>query len=474
MTSLQKISDLMAQHQLEAAAGALRKLVKQKSKDGVDWSAVMNVAGQLADQDAALAAAQNMRAQSPNDPARMISEIIALGSAAKHKEAIRLAQRLQQNPGVAADGYSLESFYQSRFGRREKALELARKALALNADHAHAWEQIALLGGYDDRDADIAAMLALEKRLSAPDQLIALYYALGRAFDHAGDTDKAFEYISKGAALRRGPQPFNMQAVSGYLDRLHATFSPEFVKQYENEGAGEGAIFILSTPRAGSTLIEQILATAPSVTPTGEHMILRHAALPVATMEPSDMQRAASFKQNDWRKMARNYFEGVRRRFGPGKAYTDKSLINFYYAGLIRILFPAARLIWLRRDPRDVVWSCFRSRINANQWAETVESTCGFVNLHNKACGRWAELFGDNMLALEYEQLVSAPDETAEKIFKHAGIEKPEAWRDFYKSDNPVATASLAQVREPLNDKGVGSWRRYEKHLAPVYDKCLS
>lgn len=474
MASLQKISDLMAQHQLEAAAGALRKLVRRKSKDGIDWPAVMNMAGQLADQDAALAAAQNWRAQSPGDPQRIISEIIALGAVAKHKEATRLAQRLQQNPAVAADGYSLEGFYQARFGRREKALELSRKALELNPNHAHAWEQIALLNGYEDRDADIAEMLALEKRLRAPDQLMAIYYALGRAFDHAGDTDKAFYYISKGAAMRRGPAPFNMQALNDYLGRLRSTFNADFAKQYENGDAGAGAVFILSTPRAGSTLIEQILATAPSVTPTGEHMMLRHAALPLATLEPRDMARAATFKQNEWRKIGRTYLEGLRRRFGPGKVYTDKSLINFYYAGLIRVLFPAAKMIWLRRDPRDVAWSCFRSRINANQWAETIETTCGFVNAHNQACQTWAALFGERLLAIDYEKLVSAPEETSERIFNHAGIEKPEAWRDFYKSDNPVATASLAQVREPLNDKGVGSWRRYEKHLAPIYDKCFA
>lgn len=471
MASLQQISDLIARRELSPAGAALRKLVRQKSKSGVDWRTAMALAGQLGDQETVLAAAQNWRAQSPSDPQRIVAEITALGSVARHKDAARLARSLQQHSRAAADGYYLEAFYQARFGKQEKALELCRKALALHREHAPAWEQIALLNGYGDRDADIAEMLALENRLNTADHLIALYYALGRAFDHAGEVDKAFHYVSKGAALRNNAAPFDLRPLLGYLDRLRGSFTRTFIEQHENRGAGDGLVFILSTPRSGTTLIEQILATAPSVTPTGEHMILRNAALGLASLEPPDMARAAAFKQDDWRKIAQSYFSGIRRRFGAGKIFTDKTLINYYYAGLIRIVFPEAKIIWLRRDPRDVVWSCFRSRINANQWAQSIDTACGFVNAHHKACAYWAELFGDRLLTVEYEQFVSAPDETSMRVFDHIGIERPIEWSDFYKNDNPVATASLAQVREPLNAKGVGSWRRYEKYLAPIYDQ---
>ncbi len=471
MASLQQISELVAQRQLAPAGTALRKLVRQKSKPGIDWQVAMGLAGQLGDQEIVLAAAQNWRAQNPSDPPRLVAEIISLGSIAKHKEAALLARQLQRSSQSAADGYYLEGFYQARFGKRDKALELCRKALAIQPEHGTAWEQIALLNGYEDRDADIAAMLDLETRLNTKEQLIALYYALGRTFDHAGDADKAFAYISKGATLRTGPAPFQIPPLLGYLDRLRTSFNPAFVKQHENGDAGAGMVFILSTPRAGSTLIEQIIATVPAVTPTSEHTILRSASLALDSMEPQDMARAATYTSSDWRKIAQGYFDGLRRRFGASKNYTDKTLINYYYAGLIRILFPAAKVIWLRRDPRDVVWSCFRSRINANQWAENLDTTCSFVSAHNQMCAYWAELFGDQLLTLDYEKLVSDPDATSMQIFNHIDLERPDAWGDFYKSSNPVATASLAQVREPLNTKGIASWRRYEKFLAPIYDK---
>ncbi len=471
MASLQQISELVAQRQLAPAATALQKLARQKNKQGVDWQSVMSLANQLGDQDTALAAAKNWRAQSPSDPMRLVAEINALGAVARHKEAALLSRELQKNSRAASDGYYLEGFYQARFGNRDKAISLCRQAIKLNPNHATAWEQIALLNGYENRDADIAEMLNVEKRLADRDQLIAICYALGRAFDHADDSDQAFAYISRGAKLRAGPAPGDLRPLQAYLDRLSSTFTPAFAEQHQNGTAGEGSIFILSAPRSGSTLIEQILSTSPSVTASGEHTILRNASLALGNLEPPEMAQVASFKSADWNKITQSYFNGLRRRFGAGKAYTDKTLINYYYAGLIRILFPAAKVIWLRRDPHDVVWSCFRSRINANRWAESLDTACGFVNTHNDICSYWAELLGERFLHLNFENLLNEPEETSRKLFDHVGIDRPDDWRDFYKSKNPVATASLAQVREPLNTKGVGSWRRYEIHLAPVYDK---
>ena len=77
------------------------------------------------------------------------------------------------------------------------------------------------------------------------------------------------------------------------------------------------------------------------------------------------------------------------------------------------------------------------------------------------------------MIAITYERLINEPDETTQKLFAHVGVERPDDWFDFHKNVNPVATNSLAQVREPLNEKGLSAWRRYEKFLAPTFDREL-
>lgn len=471
MASLEHISNLIAQRQLGEAGAALQKLVRQKNNSLIDWETAMRLAASLGDQDAALSAAQNWRNAAPSDPRRIHAVIEALGAVAKHKEAARLARELQANPNAAADGYFFEGIYRARFGERDKALSLFRKTLAILPNHSAAWEQIALLSGYEDFDADIAAMSKLAKTLSAPDQLIPIHYALGRAYDHAGDTDAAFRSISAGAALRQAQAPFQLQPQLDYLERLRATFTPDFVRGLQQGEADSAVRFILSAPRSGSTLIEQILTTSPAVKPTGEHTLLRAATLALGSMEPPDMQRAMAFKKSDWRKMAQSFETGVRKRFGASKLYTDKTLINYYYAGLIKIIFPAAKMVWGRRDPRDVVWSCFRSRIAANRWAENLDVCSQFIIAHNHICAHWSDLYGDDLLELTYEALVTNPEDSTTTLFAHLNADRPDNWDKFYETGDAVATASLAQVRQPLNTKAIGSWRRYEKHLAPVYDK---
>lgn len=462
---------MIAARQLADAAKALQKTVRKKNKAPADWNAVMRMAAGLGDQDTALAAAEVWLAQAPNDPHRQIAVIDALSSVARHKEAARLARALQQKPEAAADGFYLEGVFQAQLGKRTEALSLFRHALALNPNHSPVWEQIALLNGYDDLDADLAEMSAMTKRLQAPTMLIPLYYALGRAFDYAGEIDKAFHWIANGAALRQRTTPFNLQPQLAYLERLRATFTPALINQLQSEARDDNIIFILTSPRSGSTLIEQILATAPSITPTGEHMLMRLATLQLGSMEPPDMQRALNYKNSDWRKMAQTYLSALRQRFGAGKTYTDKSATNYWYAGVIRIMFPAVKLVWAKRDPRDVVWSCFRSRISANLWAQSLDDCVGAILAQDRLSEHWAEIYGDDLIETPYEELVTDPDKTTSDLFARLDKERPDDWENFYKDGNAVATASLAQVRQPLNNKAVGSWRRYEKHLAPIYDK---
>ena len=473
MASLQRISDLIAARQLAEAAAALQKTVK-KHKAPQDWQTVMRLAANLGDQETALTAAELWAAQAPNDPIRQVALIEALAGAAKHKKAAKLARKLQDKPAAAADGFYLEGVFQAQIGKRSEALPLFRKAISLHKAHTPAWEQIALLNGYEDFDQDLSAMAELAGKLTAPKDLIPLLYAMGRAYDQADDTDRAFQCFSNGAALRQRMAPFSLDPLLAYQDRLRTTFTPERIQGFQGETKDSNLLFVLTAPRSGSTLTEQILSMAPNVAPAGENTLLRLATLPLGSMEPPDMARAQSFKKNEWRKMGQAYQGSIRRRFGSAKYYTDKSATNYYYAGLIKILFPNTPLIWCRRDVKDIAWSCFRSRISANEWTQSLDDCARFVAAHEQLCTHWSQTCGDMFFELSYERLIDDPDTTTQDLFNNVGLERPENWSEFYKQEGAVATASLAQVRAPLNDKSIGSWRRYEKHLAPYYDKHFS
>ncbi|MEE4192417.1 MAG: sulfotransferase [Halieaceae bacterium] len=472
MASLEHITQLVGARQLDKAASALARLLEKKRKAGLDWRQAANLASTLGDQDLVLAAVQKWRDEAPDDPQRQVAVISALGAVARHRDAALAARKLQEHPQAAAEGYYLEGYYQARFGRTEKALALHRRALELLPQHTPAWEQIALLGGYQDLEADLAEMERLHGSLGNPQQRVPLLYAMGRAYDKVGDYDTAFARIQAGAQLREQLSPFELQPQLDYYGRLANSFNAEILQRHANPSGGSGAVFVLGAPRSGTTLVEQILATAQGMTATGEHMLMRVASLPLASMEPPDMLRAEQFARRDWQQMAQTYLGRIRRRFKADRHFTDKSLLNHNYAGLAAVLLPEARFIWLRRDPRDVAWSCFRSRISANQWAQNLQDCLRYIEGVERLCTHWAALLGDRMLVLEYEQLVKEPDAISEALFAHLGLQRPVAWQQFHSSSSPVATASLAQVRQPLSPAAVGSWRRYEKQLGPLYQQA--
>ncbi len=469
VASLEQITQLVQARDLDKAAAALAKLLQKKGKAGLDWRQAANLASTLGDQDLVLTAVQKWCDDAPADPQRQVAVINALGAVARHRDAALAARKLQEHPQAAAEGFYLEGYYQARFGRTDRALALQRKALELFPQHAPAWEQIALLGGYQDITADIAEMERLVASLDAPQQRVPFYYALGRAYDRAGDYATAFARIQAGAQLRQQLSPFELQPQLDYYERLAASFSAERMQRFTNPAGGSGAVFVLSAPRSGTTLVEQILATAQGVTATGEHMLMRVASLPLASMEPPDMQRAEQFARRDWQQMAQAYLGRVRRRFNVDRHFTDKSLLNHNYAGLTAVLLPEARFIWLKRDPRDVAWSCFRSRISANRWAQKLEDCLRYIEGLERLCTHWLDVLGDRVMVLEYEQLVTDPEATSAALFTHLGLQRPERWHEFHSSSSPVATASLAQVRQPLSPAAVGSWRRYEEYLGPLY-----
>lgn len=471
--TLQKISDLIQTRQLVEAADALRKLVKKKSRTPQDWRTAFRLAATLGDFDAALLAAQHAVEFQPNDPHAQLMLIEALGQVSQHEAAAKKARALQSHPAAAADAYFLEGVHLARLGDRDAAAGMFREALSIRRDHASAWEQLALIDAADPGAGDVDEMQSLLSRSQTAQLKIPLLYALGRTFDRIGDYDQAYACFVKGGQLRQQVEPVDVQPLLAYLQRLQQSFSPSLIEDIGAESGGANLVFIVAPPRSGSTLIEQILATAPSTTPTGEHTLLRLATLELGSMEPADITRARSMKPAAMRKMAQQFETALRKRYGAGKTYTDKTILNLYYVGLIRILFPNARIIQLHRNAPDVAWSCFTSRIQGNEWAQSLAGCAAYLNAHARLCGHWAEICRGEMIDVRYEDLVSAPDAETSRLFERLAIDRPADWSEFYLNKNAVATASLAQVRRPLSAGSINRWRRYEKHLGGEYESLF-
>lgn len=368
--------------------------------------------------------------------------------------------------------------------RTEEAGEHARAALALQPDEPAATLTLASLEHEAGRHEAVAAMLpaALEHPQLAPLQRAALLRIHADSLDALGRYDAAFEAYAAGNALQRrifAPQHEGpgVESSTGLCERIGREFARE---PDAFGGAGTGVrpdvnhVFLLGFPRSGTTLLEQVLAShagvdaleeKPTLTEEIADFFLAHDTLhPLASLTPADQAARA---QAYWSRIDGYGVETA------GRTFVDKQPSLTQYLPMIAKLFPRAKIIVARRDPRDVVLSCFRRGFNMNR------TIYDFTDLERLATYYAATmtLAESYMAALpltfhvhSHEAMVADFDGAVGGLCGSLGISFDENMRNFVETakGREIRTPSARQVMQGMNASGVGYWRNYARHLAPV------
>jgi hypothetical protein len=170
-------------------------------------------------------------------------------------------------------------------------------------------------------------------------------------------------------------------------------------------------------------------------------------------------------------KMAGLYLHLLDERFGVEGRMIDKTIDNSRFLGLIAASLPDAPLIWMRRDPLDSAWSCFRTFfIHGVAWSYSLTDIAHHFRLEDQLVDFWQDRLGDRLLVVPYPALVDAPADWTRRILAHCGLAEEEAVHKFHETDRVVATASALQVRRPINRSGIGVAEPYRAHLQPFID----
>lgn len=352
-------------------------------------------------------------------------------------------------------------------GRREAAAEAYARALAVAPGHPTALSRaagLARLTGPDDpvigalRDAVGRAGLSADDRAE-------LGFALGRALDQVGAFDEAFAaYAAANVASRaadpRGA-PYDRAGHERFVDSLIAAFPEPAETAAEGD---EGPVFICGLFRSGSTLVEQILAGHSRVTGGGELGLVPGLARAIAgyphalaTAEPEALSRLRGL-----------YLDGLKTARPGADVVTDKRPDNFLHIGLIKAMFPTARIVHTVREPLDVIlsnWFLHLDRSMAH--ALDLEDLAHWHGQYARLMAHWKALYPD-ILDLDYDAMVVEPRPAIERLLAYCGLEWEDGVLDFHKAAAPVRTASVWQVREPLYRRSSGRWRNYERHLGGV------
>lgn len=300
-----------------------------------------------------------------------------------------------------------------------------------------------------------------------------LLYAIGRTYDRLGLYEAAFAaFVDANVAARPSSDRYDRSRVSNLVDRLIHAF-PQPVK-HATDDAAQSPLFICGMFRSGSTLTEQILAAHPLVTAGGEldllpRMVGRHLAPFPAAVEKLQPQ---AFMQ-----LASEYRVHVQRLF-PGNSsryITDKRPDNFLLIGLIKTLFPSARIIHTLRNPLDNALSIFMQHLDPRTapYSFDLGDIAHFHGQYSRLMRHWKLLYPDDIVDIDYDQLVEYAPPHLERLLAFLGLPWDDECLRFHELQNTVKTASYWQVREPLNRQASGRWRNYERFLAPVI-KALS
>ncbi|MET0656005.1 MAG: sulfotransferase [Pseudoxanthomonas sp.] len=401
----------------------------------------------------------------------------------------------------------------SRLGFHEQALAHYRNALQGRPESHDLWMAIAQaeddLG--DRTAADIAyrkalelqpgwafplaGLLALHRGKSPPD-LIAqadsllrssaladadralLGYALGKIHDGRGDYPVAMAcWHDANAARRRMAGEGDAAALEQRVERTMRIFTRDYFAQSGLHGSGEGRpLFIVGMPRSGTTLTEQIIAAHPQAFGCGElpdiSLITRQLSLaqvPPDTSVPAWPETALTLDQPALDAAIDRYLQACTRH-APASAscLVDKAPLNFFHLGLIAAMFPQARVIWCRRDPRDIAISIYSENFALDERLCTRLDGIGhYVRLQERLMRHWQSVLPLPILELDYETLVSAPEQQARRIIDFAGLDWNPACLEFHNRGRSTQTPSRWQVKEPVHTRSVGRWRNYAADLPP-------
>ncbi|MBL8905645.1 MAG: sulfotransferase [Rhizobiales bacterium] len=386
-------------------------------------------------------------------------------AAAEHnyREAMRV------DPGLAISYFNLGNVLRET-GRIGEAATNFRKAIDLNPLHADAYRHLVQVEKIGVDDGLVHYMQSrYENPLVSDSDRVHFGFALGRVFDQAKQWDRAFEYFQTANRLHRKTFAYDIRSEGNILRGIRRVFSADRAAKLPSSGiADDTPVFIVGMIRSGTTLMEQILASHRDVEGGGELSFVQNIVneLRQRTGKPYP-DCVEGITGDELRAAGESYLQQVRQLCGDKPLrITDKMPQNFLYLGLISRMLPAARFIYMKRDPRDVALSAYSILFtDAHPYAYDLTEFGQYYRFSEEVMEHWRSLMPSQICLVNYEEMVEDLEPTVRRVLDFCGLPFDPACLDFHSTQRNVATASASQVREKLNANSIGRWKPYDRHL---------
>jgi tetratricopeptide (TPR) repeat protein len=370
-------------------------------------------------------------------------------------------------------GHALKSL-----GERQRAIDAYKGAAKIKPDHGDAWWSLANVKIYHFEEAEIAQMQRAEADVSTePVDRYQLCFALGKSFEDGENYAAAFDHYARGNQLKLAETRYRAERTDKEFARQKTTCTPRFFEDRAGFGVQSNEpIFIVGMPRAGSTLLEQILASHPMVDGTielpdimslaqklgGRHRIDEEPRYP-AILETLDQQQFEGF--------GNQYLKSTRVYRKDGDYFTDKMPNNFRHIGLIQLLFPNCKIVDARRHPMACCFGNFKQLFGDGQeFSYGLEELGRYYSGYVELMDHWENALPGKILRVQYENVVEDLETQVRRLLNFLGLPFDQRCIEFHKTERAVHTPSAEQVRQPVYKSGLEQWKNFEPFLDPLIE----
>ena len=395
-----------------------------------------------------------------------------------HKEAINLLNDILKKNPYNFSCLTSRGHAQKTLGQTNEAINSYQSAYQIKPDHGEAFFSLANLKTYSFSRQELDSMRKQVNRVDLCQRDKAYFhFALAQGCEVNGEFEEAFFHLVKGNQIKNGQSLYSIERMDKELQAQIDVCDISFFKDL-----GEGGhdtrepIFILGLPRAGSTLIEQVLASHSEIEGTLELPNIMSIAQSLRGDDiygklgnyPRSMK---SISAKERKSLGEGYIKDTQIHRKDAPMFTDKMPNNFRHIGLIHLIMPNAKIIDARRYPLDCCFSMFKQLFAQGQeFTYGLREAGSYYNSYVKLMDHWDKVLPGKILRVNNEDMVDDLEGQVKRILEFVEVPFEEQCISFYKTERSIRTPSSEQVRKPVNKEGMGRWKPYAKYLTPLLE----
>ena len=305
---------------------------------------------------------------------------------------------------------------------------------------------------------------------------VKLSFALAKELEDIGDYPRSFEFLSKGASLRRSNMNYDPEKDLDAIQNIQKVYSSDMFDGHIEGHINAEPVFVIGMPRSGITLVERILSSHSVVHPAGDQQnfsleLVKHCQQISGSESNSPSELVALSTSIDFVALGEDYIASTQPDAGASAHFVDKLPLNFLYAGLIHLALPKARIVLLERDPMDTCYAVYKTLFEGvYPFSYDLQEMANYYVAYRRLIDHWQSVMPGVMHVVKYEDLATKPKSVIEDLLSHCGLSWEDACLKFYENTNPSLNSKLTAAQANIFKSSIGSWRNYEEQLKPVSD----